>query len=299
MNIKFPGLDQSTLPFSFDKLQRLVDMLLLAGKTALDMRAEVDINTKSGPEDLVTCADKKLSEILMAGIAVEFPEDHIISEEHPFEESNSRSKRRWFIDPIDGTKHYVNETGRWSVMAGLVQDDNSPVFGIFYIPAFNILYLGGPSMGSWRYQPGAEEAERFLVPALVNDKKVRTLISKNDLAKNTWAKSVPGIEIETASSIGLDVHEVLSQSVETFVHIRPTLKTWDTAAPAAVALGAGLEVGSEVGPGLDYPHDHASHENHVLVGRKGSLSWWQRGFQKSFGLAGPESKPSQSLAGCC
>lgn len=295
MNIKFTGLDQSTLPFSFDKLVALIDMLIEAGKTALEMRASVDVNTKSGPEDLVTCADKKLSEILMEGLASHFPEDHIISEEHPFEESGG-SKRRWFIDPIDGTKHYVKETGRWSVMVGLVEGDQ-PIFGLFYIPAFNVLYFGGPACGSWRFEAGKDNAEKFVLPALNLKGAVKTLISKNDLSSNLWAKTVPGIEIETASSIGLDVHEVLSSNVDAFVHIRPTLKTWDTAAPAAVALGAGLEIGSENGPGFSYPHDHARHDYHVVIGRKGSLAWWQAGFRQTLTPVIPDTVPN--LAGCC
>jgi len=295
MNYDFPGMDQSTLPFSFEKLQALLAMVVAAGHTAVDMRAEVDINTKSGPEDLVTCADKKLSEILMAGLGREFPEFHIVSEEHPFEEAGSRVPR-WFIDPIDGTKHYVKETGRWSVMLGLV-DENNPVFGLVYIPAKKTLYFGGPSCGSWRFNPETGEAQKVLVPALASDKKVVTLISKNDLAKNLWAENIPGIQIETASSIGLDVHEVLQSAVDTFVHIRPTLKTWDTAAPAAIALGAGLEIGTEMGQGFTYPHDHNSHDYCIVIGRKGSVCWWQKAYELSSTM--PVKSQEQVLAGCC
>ncbi len=293
MNIKIAGLDQSTLPFSLKQLHSLIDMVLAAGNTALDMRAEVDISTKSGPEDLVTCADKKLSEILMAGLGREFPEDHIISEEHPTEEY-SGGARRWFIDPIDGTKHYVQETGRWSVMMGLV-DGDEPIFGFVYIPAKKKLYFGGPKSGTWCMKDGAE-AVKITVPEMNEERLVRTLISKNDFNKNTWAANVPGIEIETASSIGLDAHEVIQSAVDAFVHIRPTLKTWDTAAPAAIALGAGLEIGTENGQGFTYPHDHNSHDYHIIIGRKGTVAWWQRGLKH---VAGETSlNPTPALAAC-
>ncbi|MBX9722059.1 MAG: hypothetical protein K2X81_11735, partial [Candidatus Obscuribacterales bacterium] len=256
MNMTFPDLDQSTLPFGLGSLHALLDMVIAAGNTAIDMRAEVDISTKSGPEDLVTCADKKLSEILMSGLVKEFPNDHIVSEEDPFVAS-ADGARRWFVDPIDGTKHYVKETGRWSVMLGLVSG-NDPIFGIVYIPAKKVLYFGGPACGTYRMKVGAEVV-KVEVPVLQSQQSVKTLISKNDLNKNLWAADVAGIEIDIATSIGLDVHEVLVSTSDAFVHIRPTLKAWDTAAPAAIALGAGLEIGTELGNGFTYAIDDASH----------------------------------------
>lgn len=291
MNTQFPDLDQSTLPFGFGSLHSLLDMVIAAGRTAVDMRAGVDVSTKSGPEDLVTCADKKLSEILMAGLAKEFPNDHIVSEEHPFEEGGWNA-RRWFIDPIDGTKHYVKETGRWSVMVGLVSGDD-PIFGIVFIPAKNTLYFGGPACGTWCMKIGSE-AKKVNVAPMASSSKVTTLISKNDLAKNMWAAEIEGIEIHTASSIGLDVHEVLKSSVDTFVHIRPTLKVWDTAAPAAIALGAGLEIGTETSFGFTYPHDDASHNYCTVIGRKGSVRWWQKSYEQHFVAGSSSSSPSNT-----
>lgn len=275
MNISFPGLDKSTLPFSYDSLLHLLDNVIKSGKAALEMRAEVDITTKSSPEDLVTCADKKLSDILMAVLSEEFPNDHIMSEEHPWEEMGAQD-RRWFIDPIDGTKYYVNETGQWSVMMGLVSG-NDPIFGIFYLPAKNLLYFGGPSCGSWCWEVGGP-ATKLSVAPVTSVTSVTALLSKNDVAKNLWCKEVSGINVVTASSIGVDVHEVLQGQADVFVHIRPTLKVWDTAAPSAVALGAGLEIGTENAYGFTYPIEDPAHNYNVVIGRKGTVSWWQKGF---------------------
>lgn len=277
MKIRIPEFDQSTLPINPAYLQSLLNVIVAAGKTALEMRSGVDISTKSGPEDLVTCADKKLSEILLAELQNHFPEDHIVSEEDPFESSDEKS-RRWFIDPIDGTKFYVKETGQWSVMLGLI-DEDEPLFGLVYIPAMNILYFGGESCGTWRITADGE-AQKVEIPALSTDKTVRTLISKNDFLKNQWAENIPGIEIHTASSIGVDVHEVLSGRAEAFVHIRPTLMAWDTAAAAAIALGAGLEIGTEYAYGFEYPHNQYKHDCHIVIGRKGIVKWWQQRFEQ-------------------
>jgi 3'(2'), 5'-bisphosphate nucleotidase len=181
-------------------------------------------------------------------------------------------------------------------MLGLV-DGNDPVFGVVYIPAKNILYFGGPACGSYRMN-AAREIVRLQVPALADKAAVKTLISKNDLNKNMWAAEIPGIEIETASSIGLDVHEVLQSSSDVFVHIRPTLKAWDTAAPAAVALGAGLEIGTELGFGFEYPHNHANHDGCIVVGRKGSVNWWKSAYE-SYCPAVSAAGAGKVLAGCC
>ncbi len=63
-----------------------------------------------------------------------------------------------------------------------------------------------------------------------------------------------------------------------FVHIRPTLKVWDTAAPSAVALGCGLEVGTEHGPSISFNGDGPEHKPTIVIGRAGAVEWWQKAF---------------------
>lgn len=256
------------------QLKALADLAVRAGRTAVEMRERVNVNTKSGPGDLVTCADEALSAALLEGLEQLFPGDELRSEEAEWQ-GVAPGARAWYIDPIDGTKHYVERTGRWSVMAGLVVA-GTPVAGCISIPDKAVTYIGGQQHGTWQIKDGSGQPEMILPFAdLDSSNPVRVLISKNDLKANDWMNGVKGIELITASSIGLDMHEILQGNADVFVHIRPTLKAWDTAAPGAVALGAGLEIGTEDGPTIGYG-DSPSHPGCIVMGRRGCIDWWQK-----------------------
>lgn len=104
---------------------------------------------------MVTSADKALSELIVKELSERY-NDVVLSEEAPWHSSND-GKRRWIVDPIDGTKYYVDGTGKYCVMIGL-EHDGRELFGCFYMPAYKQALLGGPGLGTYRYVAAAELA---------------------------------------------------------------------------------------------------------------------------------------------
>lgn len=282
----------------------VLNLAVRAGTIAVAMRTGATVEQKTSATDLVTSADKALSELIVKELSERFPNDVVLSEEAPWHSSND-GKRRWIVDPIDGTKYYVDGTGKYCVMIGLEQGGRE-LFGCFYMPAYKQALLGGPGLGTYRYvaeaelvsagaataaAPGETAAGAALsdpltvskvVPlaALSPDGKVRLLISKNDLAANPWVSQLPDVEIVVASSIGIDVYELLIDKADVFVHIRPTLGYWDTAAPGPVSQGLGLDVGTELNDFISYGYEHSQHLPNIIIGKKGSLTWWRQHWSK-------------------
>ena len=173
-----------------------------AGAIAIAMRADATIETKTSATDLVTSADKALSALLMQKLAERFTDDVVLSEESPWQATEA-GKRRWIIDPIDGTKYYVDNTGKWAVMIGLVHNSRE-VFGCFYMPAYDEALLGGPGIGAWRYKDGQLmqiEPQTQSMPVATADKPLRVMVSNNDLNANPWLKDLAGVELVVASSM--------------------------------------------------------------------------------------------------
>lgn len=261
------------------------DLCLEAGAKAVQMREGVDISTKSHADDLVTGADKALSEMLIARLAERFPADTVLSEEAPWQ-SDDNGKRRWIIDPIDGTKYYVDGSGKYCVMVGLVVDGKQ-VFGAVYMPQQDFGFYGGAGMGTFVYkdkkaekvEPVSPVSQKIALPS-AGQAKLRMLVSKNDLKANDWLEKLETVEIVIASSIGFDVYELYLGLADIFVHIRPTLGYWDTAASGAVAQGMGYEVGTEVEDSLTYGYVSPGHEPHVVIGKPGSLAVWREIFKQ-------------------
>jgi len=117
-----------------------------AGALALDFqRRGVTAETKSDASP-VTVADRACEKLIVDQIAREFPDDGVLGEEGANRES--RSGRRWIIDPIDGTKDFVRGIPLWAVLIGLEQDGEL-IAGAAHSPRQGLLLWAGRGAGAW------------------------------------------------------------------------------------------------------------------------------------------------------
>jgi len=77
----------------------------------------------------------------------------ILSEENADDKSRLAAKRVWIIDPLDGTADFIKRIGDFTVMIGLVEN-HSPIAGVIYQPAGDILYAAQKDQGAYFYQSG-------------------------------------------------------------------------------------------------------------------------------------------------
>src|SRR5688500_18142680 len=76
----------------------------------------------------VTEAERAASKAALAYLKRRAHDDAVISEEEPPPAGWQSARRKWFIDPIDGTREFVAGIPEFVVMVGLV-DDGAPVVG--------------------------------------------------------------------------------------------------------------------------------------------------------------------------
>ena len=143
-------------------MQRELDIALELARTAgaevVRLRdGELAVEMKPGDEP-VTVADRRASELIVAGLAAAFPDDPVISEELlPTPLANGAedpaplasvtrggSPRLWLVDPIDGTKDFIRGSDGFSVMIGLVEHGR-PVLGVVYQPAIDRMFYASPA----------------------------------------------------------------------------------------------------------------------------------------------------------
>jgi myo-inositol-1(or 4)-monophosphatase len=82
----------------------------------------------------VTSADLEVNRILQETIGKHFPHDGWLSEETPDEPARLEKKRVWIVDPIDGTKYFINGTPEFTISVALVEDGRL-VLGVVFNPA--------------------------------------------------------------------------------------------------------------------------------------------------------------------
>jgi len=134
-------------PNAFDsEVEFLKKMAVEAGTLALDyQRKGISADTKDD-DSPVTAADKACEKMLVEAIRREFPDDGILGEEGANLES--KSGRRWIIDPIDGTKDFVRGMPVWANLIGLEQD-GQVVAGVANCPTQNTLCWASKGGGSF------------------------------------------------------------------------------------------------------------------------------------------------------
>ena len=117
-------------------------------------RRGVDVDWK-GQDDPVTVADRSACELLVKGLSKAFPEDSVLSEELPM--LNKGSKRVWCIDPLDGTREFIEGIDEFAVMVGLCVEGR-PVLGVVDQPAVGLLFYAEKGAGAWSEQDGRVQA---------------------------------------------------------------------------------------------------------------------------------------------
>lgn len=121
------------------ELKVAVDAVLKAGIEVARFRREgVRYGHKDGWE-LVSEADIRAAEILHAELTGRFPGDGWLSEEHADTDARLTRERVWIVDPIDGTREYLQGIGEYAISVGLAIA-GEPVLGVVHNPATGELF---------------------------------------------------------------------------------------------------------------------------------------------------------------
>lgn len=131
--------------FSQHLIAELQAVLVQAGQIALQGRAGAQVGYKS---DYTPFTDVELAmeSLVISFLQSRFPGDQIVTEETGI--NGALTERIWMLDPIDGTKIYLNGLPNWGISLGLLEN-GQPVIGFFYLPKTNELYWGGPEYGAY------------------------------------------------------------------------------------------------------------------------------------------------------
>jgi 3'(2'), 5'-bisphosphate nucleotidase len=144
-------------------IEPIVELARKAGDAILEVYAsDFDVQSKDD-ESPLTQADLAAHRRIIAGLAELTPDLPVISEEGglpPFE-TRGQWPTYWLIDPLDGTKEFVNRNGEFTVNVALV-NEGRPVFGVVHVPVLRKTYVGCEGHGAeLRAEGGADVYPRL------------------------------------------------------------------------------------------------------------------------------------------
>jgi len=106
-------------------------------------RTEFDVETKAGPTDVVTRADREAQVAVVERIRESFPDDTVVGEEADLPRVVPDEGPAWVVDPIDGTNNFVGGLRQWTTSVAAVEDGES-VAAANVAPALGDEYTGDP-----------------------------------------------------------------------------------------------------------------------------------------------------------
>lgn len=231
------------MSISDSEFEKLKDLALSAGKAILEIYNSADFGIEQKADDSpLTLADKKSNEIICSGIEALGFGYPVISEENtqiPFE-IRKNFKRYWLIDPLDGTKEFINKNGDFTVNIALIED-KKPIAGIIYAVCENELYWAIKGQGAYseiKCEIRKLQAAQFDIDA----ESVRVVASRSHLNKET-AQLIDRLKnpIITNRGSSLKFMMLANASADYYPRMSQVME-WDVAAAQIILEEAGGKV---------------------------------------------------------
>lgn len=240
-----------------------------AGDLILDFYEKgVEIEEKLGVDNFaepVTIADRMSSRLIVSELQKAFPNDGILSEEEDdVVEIRASRHRVWMIDPIDGTRGFINKDGDFAVQIGLTEN-GVPVLGVVFLPVEDILYYAVKDSGAFVVK---DSQTKKLKVSDKTDFSQMTLVASRNHRSPKMARITKdfGLQREIQrGSVGLKIGQIVEQKADLYIHLSPRTKFWDTCAPQIILEESGGKMTDLFGESLRYDSNDVQNHNGVLA----------------------------------
>ncbi len=219
-------------------------LALEAGAAILTVYERDDLAVRAKADaSPVTEADELADGIIARGLAAAFPEIPVVTEEQA-ESHGVQAPVFFLVDPLDGTKEFVQRRGDFTVNIALIEG-GVPTRGVVYAPAQGRLFYTDAA-GRSQEEAGAHGPEAGPLTALrVSTPDPSALVvvaskSHRDQATDDYIARYRVADFRSAGS-SLKFCLVAAGEADLYPRLGRTME-WDTAAGQAVLLGAGGRV---------------------------------------------------------
>ena len=247
--IALPDLIRALRALSNEAARCILDLFAKAGEVAVSQKSD------ASP---VTEADHAAHRLICRVLQALTPDIPILSEESTLEQLIGRREWPvcWMVDPLDGTKEFLEGTGEFTVNIALIVEAES-VLGLIAAPNRGYLDVGVPGWGARRYPLFADEAGTELSTravdasaALVVSASARHRAERVEMMLNRLSEVAEGAQRLDAGS-ALKFCDVASGVADVYPRTSPCYE-WDLAAGDALVRAAGGTVTTLEGAPIRY-----------------------------------------------
>jgi myo-inositol-1(or 4)-monophosphatase len=227
------------------ELKSAIDAAKEAGSIIMNYyKSKYEIRDKSY-HNPVTTADHAADTYLKNKLTKAYPEYGWLSEETVDTKERLSCLRTWVVDPLDGTKEFIEGVPHFVVSVALVED-GEPIIGVLYNPASDELFTGVKNEGAFL------NGERLNCSTKNDFKDMVILNSRSETRNGLWEPYATDFkEQRPIGSVAYKIGLISAAKADIFASLRPK-NEWDICAGHCILREAGGEMVTLEGKPITY-----------------------------------------------
>jgi myo-inositol-1(or 4)-monophosphatase len=190
--------------------------------------------TEKGPDHPLTRADLEANTCIRRHIGDAFPDDGWLSEETADSSERLARRRVWVVDPLDGTKEFIQHIPEFCVCIALVEAGR-PIVGVEYNPATDRLYVAVRGQGTTvNGEPARVSSQAKLADAVV-------MASRSEDKRREWDPFKTLMRVTLTGSVAYKLAELSTGNGDATFTLTPK-NEWDICAGSILVEEAGGRV---------------------------------------------------------
>lgn len=252
------------MSFSF-KIEEIMDIVKKAGDKILEIYSSQKKPKIYRKEDTspVTEADFLSQEILLKGLKKYGWK--ILSEETEDDLSRLKEEKIWIVDPLDGTREFLDKKGEFSVMVGLIVR-GEPVLGVVYKPCGGKIYFAQKGKGAYLKENGKKPA-KLEVSSTSSLQEAHLLVTRSHFEEfeKKFIQYCRINKVTPMGSIGVKLGQIAEGKADCYITASAKTSEWDICAPEIILKEAGGKVTDLKGESLVYNRREVKNPNGIVA----------------------------------
>lgn len=239
-------MQMSSIGWDLEKLLwAAVSAAQAAGEVILDCDRSTCQSWDKAIDNPVTEADLAADELLRARLVAVTPECGWLSEETVDTPDRLNSTCVWVVDPLDGTREFIEGLDEFAVSVALV-DRGLPMLGVVHNPATKETIAGIAGQGV-----AYNGVERGAVSKCAEAADAHVLVSSTEIKSGMWTPYEDVLDLRPLGSAAYKLGRVAAGFADAYVSLKPKHE-WDVCAGVFLVLAAGGRVTDLSGHDLQF-----------------------------------------------
>ncbi len=252
------------------------DILLLYSNSIKNSKEKINILKNKNINDPVTLADLEVNQLIIKRINEKYQNINweILSEEN-FKITDNISKNNsdwlWILDPLDGTKDFIQGTGNYAMHLAL-NYKHKPLIGIVLIPEKNELWISNGEELWCEKKNGEIIKQNMSEKNTLQEMNIVTSKNHNNEKLTNLIEKINFKKIIIMGSIGCKIASILRGESDIYIALsmpgKSSPKDWDFAAPEAILKTAGGSITTIDNEALVYGRNDLQHPGIIVASNK-------------------------------